>query len=101
MELSIEKREVADLPGSVQTEGLKESSRVLSAHSADTPGSDRKYDFDPEGVTGWHPYGCKFLMRRSGGLRFASTPGYILATLRVVNRTPKLSRNYIDDARLR
>lgn len=65
--------------------------------------------FDPERVTafGWHPFeGCEPLIYSFRGLRDASTPGYFLATLRVVNpvdsssmsllfkRFPLLARNH-------
>ena len=44
--------------------------------------------FDPERVTElvWAPFqGAEFCADVSGGLRFAATPGYLLATLRVAN----------------
>ena len=69
-----------------QPEGLKESSRGLSA--ARYPRIRVFMIFDPERVTElvWAPFqGAEFYADFSGGLRFAATPGYSLATLRVAN----------------
>jgi len=59
---------------------------VATARGSDT---DRTaIAFDPERVKelGWHPFRVRILDRfGSGGLRYASTPGYFPSTLRVEN----------------
>ena len=69
-----------------QPKGLADSSRGLSAQQRAIPPDQMGIVFVTLKVSQpGTPSGCKSLTTRSGGLRFASTPGYFLTTLRVAS----------------
>ena len=75
-----------------QPEGLKESSRGSSA-AARYPRDLGSMIWTLKGSenSSGTLSGCEFYADVSGGLRFAATPGYSLATLRVANLMSQVS----------
>jgi hypothetical protein len=59
---------------------LRRSARISSKSAASSSGT---------------PSGCSFLPVSTGGLRFATTTGYFLATLRVASFTSTLIHNFL------
>src|SRR6266850_2108872 len=71
-----------------QPEGLQDSSRGLSAQARAIPPEPVKISMTLKGSKKLNLaplQGANSSTNRSGGLRFASTPGYYLATLRVAS----------------
>jgi len=71
--------------------GCETVAGVERAAARDTPGSGPKHNVALKGSQpadkNGTPSGCGSSTMASGGLRFASTPGYCLTTLRVVKYT--------------